>query len=134
MPGNDPVRDVLGSGLAHPVDTDHEGAIERVDGVENVERAIRLVLGTAKGERVMRPDFGCGIHDYVFSTVDTATLSRIETSVRRALVDWEPRIDVVDVEASPERTGSGTILVRITYRIRASNNEYNMVYPFYLTE
>lgn len=134
MATGDPLRDFFGSGPAHPVEPGYEGGLDRADGVEKIEMAICLVLGTAKGERVMRPDFGCGIHDYVFATLDTATLNRIESSVRQALVDWEPRIDVVEVEASPEGIDTGKVLIRITYRVRTSNNEYNMVYPFYLTE
>lgn len=134
MATDDPLRDFFGSGPAHPVEPGYERGLDRADGVEKIEMAIRLVLGTAKGERVMRPDFGCGIHDYVFATLDIATLNRIESSVRQALVDWEPRIDVVEVEASPEGIDTGKVLIRITYRVRTSNNEYNMVYPFYLTE
>lgn len=127
-------REFLGSGWAFPVDTDRAGAIESSDGVAGIEESIHLILETAPGERVMRPDFGCGIHDYVFATIDVGTLQRIESSVRNALVDWEPRIDVLAVEASPERADEGVLLIDIAYRVRSSNNEHNMVYPFYLEE
>lgn len=102
---------------------------------DDVSESIRIILKTSKGgERVMRPDFGCGIHDYVFDTVDTATLGIIESSVRDALVKWEPRIDVLGIRALTEEISKGILPVRVDYRVRATNNQFNLVYPFYLRE
>lgn len=127
-------REFLGRGWSFPVDTDSAGTVGLSEGERDIRESIWIVLGTAKGERVMRPDFGCGIHDYVFATVDATTLNLVETSVREALVEWEPRIDVQSVEVSRGEIDVGKLLVSIDYRVRSSNNEYNLVYPFYLTE
>jgi hypothetical protein len=127
-------RDFLGTGWSFPVEPDATGDVELSSGEADVAESIWIVLGTAKGERVMRPDFGCGIHDYVFATVNTTTLNLIETSVREALIRWEPRIEVQNVEIRTDEIRAGKLLVDIDYRIRNSNTEANLVYPFYLEE
>lgn len=124
----------LGRGWSFPIRTDPTGDIELSGGEADIEESIRIILGTAKGERVMRPEFGCDIHEYVFSTIDTTTLNLMETSVREALIRWEPRIDVRNVEASRERIDGGELLISVDYRIRSTNVESNLVYPFYLEE
>lgn len=123
--------DFRGTGWALPVDAS-EGSVETASGREDVEQSIRIILETAKGERVMRPDFGCSIHEYAFSTVDTTTLRLVETTVREALETWEPRIDVESVDASAENLERGRLDVEITYRLRRTNDEFNLVYPFYV--
>lgn len=127
-------RDFLGTGWAFPVRADHRGDIELSGDAIGIEESIRLILGTAKGERIMRPEFGCEIHDEVFSRVTPTTLSVIESEVRDALVRWEPRIDVRDVEASQDEVEPNRILIEIDYRVRSTNSPANTVYPFYLTE
>jgi phage baseplate assembly protein W len=82
----------------------------------------------------MRPEFGCGIHDYVFATVDTTTLNLIGSTVRDALVEWEPRIEVLDVDVSTEGIDAGRLTIGVDYRVRSTNTEFNLVYPFYLRE
>ena len=102
---------------------------------ENIKESIQIILETAKGERIMRPNFGCGIHDFVFETINASTLGQIESSVRDALDIWEPRIEIITVNANPERESStGKLLINIQYLVRKTNNQFNMVYPFYLTE
>lgn len=103
-------------------------------GENNIERSVRLILGTAKGERVMRPEFGCDIHDQVFSALSPATLNRIEESVRSALVRWEPRIDVESVDVTPDANNPNKVNVEIEYWIQRTNSRSNMVYPFYVQE
>jgi hypothetical protein len=125
-------RGFLGTGVGFPVGPDGSGRLGTASGTEDVEQAIRIVLGTSKGERVMRPEFGCGIHDYAFTVVDRTTLTRVETSVREALARWEPRIVVEDVTASTADLAEGRLLVEIRYRVRATNATGNLVYPFYL--
>lgn len=124
----------LGQGWSFPVGTDTSGDIELSEGEADIDEAIRIILGTAKGERVMRPEFGCDIHEYVFSTIDTSTLNLIETSVREALTRWEPRIEVRRVEASRDRIDAGELPITVEYRVRSTNVESNLVYPFYLEE
>lgn len=127
-------RDFLGTGWSIPVQTDQQGNIKMEEGVDSIERSVRIILGTAKGERIMRPEFGCEIHDQVFSSLSPATLNRIEESVRTALVQWEPRIDIEDVEAAPDPSTPGKVLIEIEYWIESTNSGSNMVYPFYTQE
>ncbi len=101
---------------------------------QDIRESIWIILSTAKGERVMRPDFGCGIHDLVFAPMNTSTLGLFESSVREALRIWEARVEVIDVNVSPDQAESGKLKINIQYRVRETNNEFNLVYPFYLTE
>lgn len=125
------VTDFIGSGWAFPLRTDASGGIATVSGAAKLQESIRLVIGTAYGERPMRPDFGCGIHDYVFAPADATTAGRIAFEVRAALGRWEPRIEVdaVEVTVDPER--DGTLLIDIGYRVRGDNDVRNLVFPFY---
>jgi phage baseplate assembly protein W len=121
----------LGVGWAFPVETNDRGAIQLAEYEASVRQAIWIVLGTAKGERVMRPDFGCGIYDLVFETNSASTAGRVAQEVQEALLFFEPRIDVLDVQV--EAGGSGEKLsISIQYQVRATNNVFNLVYPFYL--
>lgn len=127
-------RDFLGAGWSYPVQTDQQGNVRMTEGADNIERSVRIILSTAKGERVMRPDFGCDIHDQVFSSLSPTTLNRIEESVRRALVQWEPRIDVENVDATPDSANPNKVLIDIEYWIQSTNSRSNVVYPFYMQE
>jgi phage baseplate assembly protein W len=120
----------LGVGWAFPVKKD-DGAIELAAYEESVRQAIWIVLGTAKGERVMRPDFGCGIYDLVFEINSAATAGRVSQEIHDALLYFEPRIDVLNVEVDAEGS-KGVLLISIDYQVRATNNVFNLVYPFYL--
>jgi phage baseplate assembly protein W len=122
----------LGTGLAFPLGVDARGALALADGEEDVQQAIGIILGTAPGERPMRPEFGCGIHSYLFDTVDGATLSRIELEIRAALERWEPRIEVASIEFDLARVDRGEIQIDIGYVLRATNDFRNLVYPFYV--
>lgn len=126
------MTDLLGSGLAFPLQVDRRGAIALAHGEQDVDQAIELILGTAPGERPMRPEFGCGVHDFVFDTIDAATIGRLETEIRRALDRWEPRIEIGRVEFDLSRAGDGQLLIDIAYRVRATNHRRNLVYPFYV--
>ena len=127
-------KDFLGTGWKYPVKIDIDGKIALSKHEEDIKEAIRIILGTAKGERVMRPDFGCGIHELVFAPINAITLSQVENNVREALIKYEPRIDLLRVEASAERSDEGQLLVSIDYEVRATNTRSNMVYPFYMKE
>jgi hypothetical protein len=122
----------LGVGTAFPVQLNGKThGIERAAYEESVRQAVLIILGTAKGERVMRPDFGCGIHDLVFENTGSAAIQRVRQAVHEALLRLEPRIDVTDVEV---RTGAqaNVLEIHIGYEVRATNNAFNLVYPFYL--
>ena len=124
----------LGTGWSFPVETDERGDIELSSADKDIQESIRIILGTAKGERLMRPEFGCDIHKHVFSAATPATLNLIESSVREALVRWEPRIDVESVEARTDDEDPTRVLIEIEYHVRTTNSLSNMVYPFYITE
>jgi uncharacterized protein len=126
------MSEILGSGLAFPLQVDARGALSLAAGEDDVEQAIGLILGTAPGEREMRPEFGCAVHDLVFDTIDAAMIGRLETAIRNALDRWEPRIDVEDLQFDLSGVAEGRLLITITYRLRATNNRRNLVYPFYV--
>jgi uncharacterized protein len=126
------MTELLGSGLAFPLTVDRRGGIALATGEQDVDQAIEIILSTAPGERPMRPEFGCGVHDFVFDTIDAGTVGRLETEVRRALDRWEPRIVVEEVDFDMSRMGEGQLLINIGYRLRATNHKRNLVYPFYV--
>lgn len=125
-------KEFLGVGWSFPVQRGGGGSIATSRHEEDIRQAIWIVLGTSPGERVMRPDFGCGIHDLVFAVNDAGTAGRVATLVREALRRWEPRIETTSVRAEPDPGRPNTLLIDIEYRVRATNNRFNLVYPFYL--
>jgi phage baseplate assembly protein W len=122
----------LGSGWAFPVRAALDSRIEEAHQEESIRQAIWIILGTSRGERLMRPDFGCGIQDLVFSVNDATTSGLIADDVRQALLLWEPRIDLLDVQVSPALDDAMTLLIRVDFRVRATNSRFNLVYPFFL--
>ena len=124
--------DFIGAGWSYPLGTDATGGVALVNSDRELEQAIRLILGTACGERPMRPEFGCRIHDHVFNTATAATAGQIAYDVREALERWEPRIDVLDVGVSFEAAESGMLYVDVSYQVRGLNDPRNLVFPFYV--
>jgi phage baseplate assembly protein W len=122
----------VGAGWAFPVHTDPTGAVALVVREREIEEAIRLVLGTAPGERPMRPEFGCRIHDLVFGPANASTAGEIAYEVRTALERWEPRVDVLDVRVGFDRVDAGTVYVDLHYTVRGVNDPRNLVFPFYV--
>jgi Bacteriophage baseplate protein W len=127
-------REFLGVGWKFPLQVTPGGGIAAARYEHRIEESIYLILATAKGERVMLPDFGCGIHELVFAPNSPGTRSLIVQQVRRALVTWERRIDVLDVGVDDSPGEPNLLLIRVGYRIRANNAIGNLVYPFYLRE
>ncbi|HYU34428.1 MAG TPA: GPW/gp25 family protein [Thermoanaerobaculia bacterium] len=121
----------LGVGWRFPVALE-SGRIALAAYEESIREAIWIILATARGERKMRPDFGCGVHDLVFAVQSGETAGRVASEVRQALILWEPRIDVLDVTAGSDESEPTRLLIQIEYRVRATNNRFNLVYPFYL--
>ena len=126
------MAEILGSGIAFPLQVDRRGGIALAHDETDVDQAIQLILSTAPGERPMRPEFGCGVHDFVFDTIDAGTVARMETEIRSALDRWEPRIEVSGLEFDLEGVDRGELLINIGYRLRATNHMRNLVYPFYV--
>jgi phage baseplate assembly protein W len=128
----------LGTGWSFPLEVVEDdkdeakvGLLRTAEYEESVRQSIWLILGTAKGERVMRPDFGCGIYNLVFETNSASTAGRIEEEVKDALLFFEPRIDVLEVQVQPDGKGE-MLVISIDYQVRATDNQFNLVYPFYL--
>lgn len=124
-------KDFLGVGWGFPIQFDVNGAVTTAQYEESVRQSIWIILGTSQGERLMRPDFGCGIYDLVFQVNSASTSGKVAEAVREALLVQEPRIDVLNVQVEPQGDGA-TMLIHIQYQVRATNNVFNLVYPFYL--
>jgi phage baseplate assembly protein W len=127
------MRDFLGRGWNFPI-RPAAGGLTLISGAEKVRQSIWLILSTAAGERLMLPEFGCGIHDLVFEANTAALRGLVQRKVREALLRYEPRIDVMDVEVEAPLEGRNYLLVRIEYRIRDNNTLFNLVYPFFLNQ
>lgn len=137
MNNNDSIerKDFLGRGWAMPVQLDpRTGQVASVAYEEDIRQSILIILETAPGERVMRPNFGCGIHELVFTAVDSTAIELIRSSVEEALIRCEARIDVLGITIDEEATTEGKLLVEVEYRVRKTNQTGNLVFPFYFRE
>jgi Bacteriophage baseplate protein W len=128
----DPQKSFLGVGVGFPVRLTSEQTLESAIYEEDIRQAIRIILGTNPGERLMRPDFGAGLNQFVFEPLNTTTMAQVKTRVEEALIDWEPRIDVGEVRVSADPSDRNTLLIEVQYRVRATDSRQNLVYPFYL--
>lgn len=125
----------LGTGFKFPIQIDKAaGRMKTSSYEEDIKEAIWIIVMTKKGERIRNPEFGCGIHEYTFGTMDFQTLKKMEWSVQEALTLWEPRITDIQVTVSIAEDLEGTVRIEVSYRVRATNNPYNLVFPFYITE
>ena len=128
-------KDFLGRGWAMPVQLDpRTGTVASVAYEEDIRQSILIILETSPGERVMRPNFGCGIHDLVFAAVDSTAIQRIRSVVEEAMRRCEARIEVLNVNVDEAATSEGKLLVELEYRVRKTNQTGNLVYPFYFRE
>ena len=127
------ISDLLGKGWKFPIQLDEQNEIALAKGEEDIQEAIWIILSTALGERLMHPDFGCGIHDLVFAPNNTSTAGLARFYVEEALRRWEPRIDLEEVEVQADPTEPELLLISVTYRVHTTDSRYNLVYPFYLT-
>ncbi len=124
--------DFIGQGIMWPMRVDQSGSIALTAGADDLSSSMRMVLATAPGERVMRPQFGCAIWDLLFEPVNANTMGLMAVAVREALGQWEPRVEVIDVAIVPDATTDGRVHIEIDYRIKATNDRRNLVYPFYV--
>jgi phage baseplate assembly protein W len=129
-----PARAFLGSGFAFPLQIGPHGGFVFAAYEADIEQSVFAILSTAKGERVMVPDFGCGMHDLVFSPNTSTQAGAVASEVREALVRWEPRIDVDAIDVSIAGDQGEVLAIRIDYRIRSNNAFYNVVYPFFIRD
>lgn len=125
----------LGKGWKFPIEVDPAtGRIRQAEYEDDIAEAIRIIIWTARGERIMRPDFGCGIERYLFETNDDTTLRLIEAEVAESIRMWEPRVDQVEVRVERDGRDPAKLLIHVQYEVRNTNNLFNQVYPFYLYE
>jgi len=124
--------DFLGSGWAFPFRISPSGGIALQRHERDIDEAIRIILNTAKGERHMRPQFGCGIHELVFAPNNATTAGLVESYVEEAIGWWEPRVEVLEVNVDTDDDERNLLIITIHYRVRTTNDERNLVYPFYL--
>ncbi len=135
MEEKDQVSAFLGVGVKWPVQVDKmTGKFKTSSYEDNIQESIRIILMTRKGERIMRPNFGCGIYQYAFGTMDYTSFSRMQKEVEDALHAWEPRITDIAVQVQADEKEEGRLNINISYVVRATNNPYNLVYPFYINE
>jgi phage baseplate assembly protein W len=125
-------RSFLGVGWKFPVDLDLRKGVAMSQYEENIEESIMIILGTFLGERVMRPDFGCRIHELIFAPNNPTTHGLLIAYVEEALIKWEPRIQNIKIIPKTDEYDPARIYVEINYQVIATNNVYNLVYPFYL--
>ena len=131
----DPAKAFLGIGWSYPIAQDAAGQdVAAAEYEEDIRQSIRVILETAPGERVMRPDFGSGLQAMVFEPLNFTTMALVKQRVEQALINWEPRIDLGEVKVAAEANARNRLNIEIGYRVRSTNTFYNLVYPFYLLE
>ena len=134
MSATNPAKSFLGVGWAFPPCLAKDGSTAVALYEADVQEAIRIILGTDWGERVMRPDFGAGLRSFVFGPVSATAIQRIQSRVQESLVKWEPRINVEAVDVKYDPKSPGQLLISIAYLTRVTNTVQNLVYPFFLEE
>jgi len=127
------LSDVLGTGLRFPLGVDGRGGIAMTSKEKDIEESIRIILSTERGERHMRPMFGCRIHELVFAPNNATTWGLAQQYVEEALGWWEPRIEVLDIDVGMDDGDSSRLLINIDYKIKATSDKRSLVYPFYLS-
>ena len=128
------MTEFLGKGFKFPVRLNGRGSLSYVEAEQSIAQSIWIILSTPLRSHIMEPEFGCNIHDYLFAPNNPNTIAAIVQGVQRALVRFEPRIDVLDVQAQSSPNTPNALQVAIDYRVRANNAQHNIVYPFYLNE
>lgn len=125
-------REFIGQGLAFPLQISQQGGLALAKGIHDIEQAIRIILGTAPGERMMRPEFGCRIHELVFAPNNASTRRLAAYYVEEALTRWEPRVELKEVDAEIDPNRDGSLMIEIHYEVKETHDERSIVYPFFL--
>ena len=124
--------DFVGRGIMWPLGVDHSGSLAMSEGPESIASALRMILSTAPGERLMRPMFGCAIWNLLFEPINANTLGLMAEAVREAVGRWEPRVELDDVRVLPDHRAEGKVLIELDYITKATNDRRNLVFPFYV--
>lgn len=128
-------KEFLGRGWKFPIEVDKTtGRIKTVSDEEDIKESLMLILNTAKGERVMRKDFGSKVNDFVFESLNATSVNLLKKEIKKAILEWEPRVTNVSVIVTNDRVDKTRLNIDIGYRVRSTNNLFNLVYPFYITE
>ena len=122
----------VGRGFRFPMGVDHRGGIAMTSTPEDLDCSLRVILATAPSERVMRPDFGCRIWDLLFEPINANTLGLMAEAVRDSVAQWEPRVELTDVSVVQDDNDAGLVRIGVSYRVKATNDRRNLVYPFYV--
>ncbi len=130
---NNRALSLVGRGWSFPPQLNDRNRMSTVDYDANIRRSIYIIVNTVPGERVMRPDFGCRIHELIFDPANYETAATAERYVRDALTRWEPRIKLQELLVTPGATERGEMMIRISYQIKATYDPHSLVFPFYLT-
>jgi len=128
----DAAADFIGRGISFPMRIDQSGSIAMTAGANDIDASLRMVLITAPGERLMRPRFGCRIWDLLFEPINANTIGLMAEAVREAVSQWEPRVTLEDVQIEPDPRDNARVLINLKYRVRTTNDQRNLVYPFYV--
>ncbi|WP_329056191.1 GPW/gp25 family protein [Amycolatopsis sp. NBC_01488] len=123
--------ETIGAGWGFPLGYTPSGGFDLARGPRKLEQSMRLILTTYPGERLMRPDFGSRLRDYVFATVSLDTATELSGEVRRALTRWEPRAEITDVVTLPDPDEPSLLYIDIRYRLVDTGDERSLVFPFY---
>jgi phage baseplate assembly protein W len=124
--------DFIGRGILWPLRVDQSGSIALGSGPDDINASIRMAIITAPGERVMRPQFGCRIWDLLFEPINANTLGLMGEAIRDTVSQWEPRVDLEDVDVEPDPANPSRVLIGLVYRVKATNDRRNLVFPFYV--
>lgn len=124
--------DFVGRGISFPMRVDQSGALALTSGGADIDGSLRMVLTTAPGERLMRPQFGCRIWDLLFEPINANTIGLMAESVKDAVSQWEPRVELEDVQIEPDPRDHSRVMINLKYKVRATNDRRNLVYPFYV--
>lgn len=129
---SDDNADFVGRGISFPMRVDQSGALALTSAGADIDGSLRMVLTTAPGERLMRPQFGCRIWDLLFEPINANTLGLMAESVKDAVSQWEPRVELEDVQVEPDPRDHSRVMINLKYKVRATNDRRNLVYPFYV--
>lgn len=129
---SDDNADFVGKGISFPMRVDQSGALALTSAGSDIDGSLRMVLTTAPGERLMRPEFGCRIWDLLFEPINANTIGLMAESVKDAVSQWEPRVDLEEVQVEPDPRDHSRVMINLKYKVRATNDRRNLVYPFYV--
>jgi len=130
-----PEKEFLGRGIKFPVKLNPmTGTIETSSYEEDIREAITIILMTNKGERIMRPEFGCNINKYLFAVMDYTNIQLMKKDIKDALIMWEPRIQNIEVSINKNLAENGKFMIEISYKVRLTNSTYNLVFPYFVNE